>query len=84
MERWVEFQGQAYQNGKRAGFLTFLDLPRRTAQPLELALCLGWDKEIESAALRELGWRVQDAWEVAPTLWDYQHYIQSSLESLAA
>jgi hypothetical protein len=76
---WVEFRGQAYQNGKRTGFLPFLDLPRRTTQPLELALCLGWDKDIESAMLREHGWRVQDAWEIAPTPWDYQHYIWNSL-----
>lgn len=76
---WTGFPGETYPNGKREGFLPFLDLPRRTTQPLELALCLGWDKDIESAMLREHGWRVQDAWEVAPTPWDYQHYIQNSL-----
>jgi len=76
---WVEFQGPVYENGKRSGFLPFLDLPLRTTQPLELALCLEWDKEIESATLRERGWRVQDAWKVAPTPLDYQHYIQNSL-----
>lgn len=76
---WVEFRGEAYQNGKRTGFLPFLDLPLLTTQPLELALCLGSDKDIESAMLREHGWRVQDAWDITPTPWDYQHYIQNSL-----
>lgn len=76
---WTEFQGEPYDNGKRAGFLPFLDLARQTTVPLELTLCVGEDKDIESAKLRELGWRVQDAWEVVPTPWDYQRYIQNSL-----
>ncbi len=67
---------------KRSGFLPFLDLPRRTAQPLELALNLGRDEEervvTERAALVERGWRVRHAHEVASTPWNYQRYIQDS------
>ena len=37
----MECQGQRYYNGKRDGFLPFLDLPRRITQPLELAVCFG-------------------------------------------
>ena len=36
----VVFQGQTYHNGKRYGFLPFLDLPRHTTKPLELAVHL--------------------------------------------
>lgn len=75
---WEEDHGEVYENDKRSGFLPYLDLPRRTRQPLELALCLeeddeGWD------VLRERRWRVRDAQDVARTPWSYQRYIQDSL-----
>ncbi|NIS79942.1 MAG: hypothetical protein GTO14_06995, partial [Anaerolineales bacterium] len=79
-ERWVEFQGQNYSNGKRDGFLPFLDLPRRTTQALELAVCMGtgdYDAN-ERVMLQEHGWRVRDPNAVASTPWDYQRYIQDS------
>lgn len=78
-EGWVEFQGQSYNNTKRAGFLPFLDLPRQTTAPLELAICLGAGGTGERAMLEERGWHVQDAWEITPMPWDYHRYIQSSL-----
>jgi hypothetical protein len=77
-EGWMEYQGETYDNGKRAGFLPFLDLPRRTNKPLELAVCLGGDSTGERAILNKHGWRVQEAWDVTSTPWDYQRYIQSS------
>jgi hypothetical protein len=70
--------GETYPNDKRSGFLPYLDLPRRTRQPLELALCLKEDDE-ERDVLREHGWSVRDAQEVAATPWDYQRYVQSSV-----
>jgi hypothetical protein len=73
----VEFQGRTYNNGKRDGFLPFLDLPRHTTKPLELAVQLkGYDNE--RVLLQEKGWRVRDAHAVASTPWDYQRYIQES------
>jgi hypothetical protein len=78
-DRWMEYQGETYDNGKRAGFLPFLDLPRRTNKPLELAVCLGKDSTEDRAMLHKHGWRVQEAWEVTSTPWDYQRYIQDSL-----
>jgi hypothetical protein len=73
----VEFQGRTYLNGKRDGFLPFLDLPRHTTKPLELAVQLkGYNDE--RALLQERGWRVRDAHAVAFTPWDYQRYIQDS------
>ena len=75
---WMEDAGEFYSNDKRSGFLPFLDLPRRTAQPLELALCLGKHEDDERVMLQELGWRVRESYEVASTPWDYQRYIQDS------
>jgi hypothetical protein len=79
MDEWEEDEGEMYCNGKRAGFLPFLDLPRHVTQPLELALRLAADEEDERVALLERGWRVRDAATVAATPWDYQRYIQNSL-----
>ena len=79
-DRWLEYQGQSYSNYKRDGFVSFLDLPRRTNQPLELAVCVGNGDyaENEREMLREKGWRVSDPYTVASTPWDYQRYIQNS------
>jgi hypothetical protein len=74
----LEFSGKAYFNGKRNGFLPFLDLPRRTCQALELAICISERDAGERRTLEERGWSVQDAWEITPTPWDYQRYIQDS------
>jgi hypothetical protein len=78
MHEWQQEADQVYRNDKRSGFLPFLDLPRHTAQPLELALCLTPHEEDDRVALQELGWRVRDAYAVASTPWDYQRYIQGS------
>ena len=48
------------------------------ASPLELALCMHQD-DPEWVELRQRGWRVRHAWDVASTPWDYQEYIQGSL-----
>jgi hypothetical protein len=77
MGEWMEDKDGWYNNDKRCGFLPFLDLPRRTTQPLELALCMKADDE-EWVTLPELGWRVRDAWKVTSTPQDYQNYIQGS------
>ncbi|MBI1745702.1 MAG: hypothetical protein HYR55_03840 [Acidobacteria bacterium] len=78
MDEWLtDADGQVRPNDKRSGFLPFLDLPRRTRQPLELALFLDGDA-VERSDLQARGWRVREAREVASTPWDYQSYIQSS------
>jgi hypothetical protein len=79
MDDWMGDEENGYQNDKRTGFLPFLDLPRYTTQPLELALCLSADEEDEHTMLQQRGWRVQDSWKVTSTPQDYQRYIQSSL-----
>ena len=56
--------------------LPFLDLPRHTDQPLELALDLPPQDE-QRFMLEGRGWRVVDS-AGAATSWDYQRYIQDS------
>jgi hypothetical protein len=80
-DQWMVDAAGPYANDKRAGFAPFLDLPRHTTTPLELALCLA-DNATDRAERRDLqgrGWHVRDAWAVASTPWEYQHYVQSSL-----
>ena len=78
MDDWVEEDGGGYANDKRSGFLPYIDIPKQTTQPLELALRLA-GLEQERKELQELGWRVREAHEIAATPDDYQRYIQESL-----
>jgi hypothetical protein len=79
MHEWVEDDdGTVYENNKRRGFEPYFDLPRRTGQPLELALCLGPGDEREREMLQAHGWSVRHAHDVAGTPWDYQEYIRRS------
>jgi hypothetical protein len=75
---WLEDGGEVYANDKRTGFEPFLELPKRTWQPLELALCLGGDEADERRMLEASGWRVRHAFDVASTPRDYQCYVQAS------
>ena len=75
---WVIYRDENYANRKRDGFEPFLDLPRRTSRPLELAIDLGTNMPEEGATLERRGWRLRDATVVAGTPWDYQDYIRSS------
>jgi hypothetical protein len=78
-DEWVEDVEGWYGNDKRSGFLPFLDLPRHTNQPLELALCLSADEEEERAMLQKQGWSVRNSLMITSTPQDYQRYIQNSL-----
>jgi hypothetical protein len=78
-------------NTKRVSFLDFVDLPRHTRQPLELALYL-LDRDPEGerrlkqaekdaadrAHLESHGWRVRDSREVAGSPEAYRTYVQQS------
>jgi hypothetical protein len=78
-------------NTKRVSFLDFVDLPRHTSQPLELALYL-LDRDPEGerrlkqaekdaadrAHLESHGWRVRDSREVAGSPEAYRVYVQQS------
>lgn len=77
-DEWMQGDGEIYCNDKRAGFLPFLDLPRHTSKPIELALCLGANENEERESLINRGWRIANPAEVAATPWDYQRYVQNS------
>jgi hypothetical protein len=84
-KEWVTFGEESYPNDKRSGFEPFLDLPRRTIQPLELALGLAADERLRLTPYEEAerrlegkGWRVRHAAAVAGTPGAYQEYIQGS------
>jgi hypothetical protein len=66
--------GVAYR-GKSAEFERFIDLPGRSALPLELALSgpAPYDR------LRAHGWRVRDGFEVSADPWAYRDYLAGSL-----
>ena len=77
-DEWVEDEVGYYRNDKRSGFEPFLDLPRHTAQPLELALCLADDEQDDRRMLEDRGWRVRHAYSVTSTPGAYQRYIQEA------
>lgn len=83
---WVSTADGYYCNDKRHGFLPFLDLPRLTRQPLELALNLGEDASAddEQRALESRGWQVRHSYEVAATPEDYRRYIRASRGEFSA
>jgi len=72
----VEWNGEIYNWSKHHEFLKFVDLPRRAAQPLELALsnvsaeCIG--------LLRSYGWRVVDSIALSKDMLSYRDYILGS------
>jgi hypothetical protein len=80
--RWVREarngEEHLYENTKRAAFMPFVELPRHTSQPLELALDLAEDDVDARRMLEGHGWHVRHAREVASTPQAYQAYIQRS------
>jgi hypothetical protein len=67
-----------YDNTKRTAFLDFIDLPRHTDQPLELALFLAESDESDRRTLENRGWRIRHSREVAGSPEKYRAYIQNS------
>jgi hypothetical protein len=72
----IRFRGETYHWSKHVNFLRVADLPRRTRQPLELAL------EVDDASTRDLltrnGWLLTDAFEVSRDLTAYRRHIERS------
>jgi hypothetical protein len=88
----VEWRGETYRWSKHHEFLKIIDLPRQTAQPLELALAVRghagdgestWvprDEE-DTEAIRVLtrhGWRVIDAMTLSRDISPYRDYVLGS------
>ena len=88
----VEWQGEKYTWSKHHEFLKFLDLPRRSGQPLELALAMKGEVKGEERLRVELsdedaesirlltshGWQVIDALSLSRHLAPYHNYILGS------
>ena len=80
-DEWLsDGTGFVIDNSKRAGLMPFIEMPRRTPQPLELAICLGdRPEDVEDRRLLEgCGWRVRHAADVAGDPIRYRDYIRSS------
>jgi len=76
---WESLQGEVFNNEKRTSFLEYLELPRHTTTPLELALFIGPEtEEQETQSLKSNGWKVCKSLEVSSTLEQYRSYIQNS------
>jgi glycosyltransferase involved in cell wall biosynthesis len=76
----IDGEGVNYENNKRVTFLAFAELPRRTSQPLELALYLS-DREYDvrdRQVMEGHGWRIRHSLEVARTPEMYQAYVRQS------
>jgi hypothetical protein len=73
-EKPLEYNGVTYAQ-KAAEFPRFLDLPRRTTVPLEIAV---GGEDVPEDELRRAGWHVANAGEVSLTFDAWRKYIQGS------
>ena len=88
----IEWQGELYTWSKHHEFMKFLSLPKKIAQPFELALsmknkwtddgnCVGPSDEEDRQALQQLttsGWSVADALSLSKDIEVYRGYIRGS------
>jgi hypothetical protein len=74
---WISFGGEEYQNDKRTSFLEFLEVPRLSGTPLELATNLTEGDEDERILLERNGWRLRQSASLQ-TPDDYRDYIRGS------
>jgi hypothetical protein len=90
----LEYQGETYHWSKHLEFLKFIDLPHRTAQPIELAIGLadaaavrpGFGDALpagglswgERHLLESKGWQLTDAHAFTTDPWRYRDYIVAS------
>jgi len=72
----IEWQGERYSWSKHEEFLKFLDLPRRTRQPLELALST--EDRAAVQLLESHGWHVRDALAISKDITPYRDYIRQA------
>jgi hypothetical protein len=75
-DKSIEFEGQVYRWSKSSEFLDFLDLPRRSGRPLELALSA--IPAEDRSELERHGWRTLDALEVCASEEQYRDYVLGS------
>jgi len=72
------FQWQGTDSGEKSdSWFTFIDLPKRTAQELEIALRIEPRDEVDGEIFEQNGWRLTDPRKLR-TLTDYRGYISQS------
>jgi hypothetical protein len=71
------WQGESYWP-KREEFLQVIELPRKTAQSIELALLIHESETEDLAALHSNGWQIVDPHEAAAGTDGFRSYIQKS------
>ena len=92
--REVEYRGEFYHWSKDREFLKFIDLPKHTTQPLELAMNLADAKTIRHGPgevvrnlgvttgarqmLESNGWRLADTHRLTTDPWPYRDYVRAS------
>lgn len=74
--RRVRFEGETYHWSKHFEFLKFLDVPRCTGRPFELALS-SYD-QADRRMLEALGWRIRHALDLSLDIDIYRDYIARS------
>jgi hypothetical protein len=72
----IEWNGETYLWSKHLEFVKFIDLPRHTAQPVELALACEDDQVI--GLLRSHGWSVVNAIALSKDVRPYRDYIREA------
>jgi glycosyltransferase involved in cell wall biosynthesis len=72
----IRFRGEMYYWSKHMNFQRVLDLPRRTRQPLELAL--GVDDPVMRELFVRYGWILTDPFEVSRDLDVYRAHVRGS------
>jgi hypothetical protein len=75
-EKDVDWNGRTLMWSKHEQFLKFLDLPRLSGQPMELALATT-DREA-IGRLEDNGWSVADGFGLSTDIDTYRDYIQSA------
>lgn len=75
-EKDIEWNGKLYRWSKHLEFLKFIDLPRCTHVPLQLALARGEPEAIR--LLTSHGWQLLDAIDLSKEIEPYHEYILRS------
>jgi hypothetical protein len=74
--RQIQFRGETYHWSKHYEFMKFIDLPKKTKQPFELALSSY--EPVDKAMLEGKGWRVRHALDLSTQEDPYRDYICQS------
>jgi hypothetical protein len=77
----IDFEGESYQWSKHMNFLRFLDLPKRTTQPLDLALITP-NAEVDRQ-VRDNGWHLLDPVPLSNNLESYADFLRGSRGELS-